>query len=68
MSKSAHIQWLKAQFGNSTSPKYTNWSDKIIRGFSAKLTPEVVEKLRSNPDVESITEDGVVRAFETVTQ
>ncbi len=40
----------------------------MFRGFAAKLPPAIVDRLRESPDVESITEDAMVRAFATVTQ
>jgi len=40
----------------------------IINGFSGTLDPPVLQLLRSSDQVESISEDGVVRPFEMVTQ
>ncbi|MDH3224404.1 MAG: protease inhibitor I9 family protein [Gemmatimonadota bacterium] len=36
--------------------------ETALRGFSASLPPQAIEAIRSNPRVESIEVDGVVRA------
>lgn len=60
-----NIESLSRGTGNTTSVTH-QWD--FINGFAGSFSEDQVETLKSNPDVLSIEEDGVVHTQTTITQ
>jgi len=58
-----------SSFSDSTSANITHeWKPKFFNGFAGEFDDAALDALRANSDVESIVEDGIMKAFATVEQ
>ena len=64
-SREANVNALSGGINGASSITH-EWT--IINGFAGTFSSAELENLRSNPDVASIEEDGVVRTQDDVTQ
>jgi hypothetical protein len=63
------LSWLDQNFNiPSSQVTHSNWDPSLLNGFAGRFSPEEVEKLRDNEDVEAIAEDGIMRTQAVVTQ
>jgi cerevisin len=58
--KAAHLDKLQGKFRGTESVVSADWDADFLNGFAAKLTPEALKELRADPDVASISEDGIM--------
>jgi hypothetical protein len=64
-SKEAYLGWLTGRLDNDSSILHSQWDSKFFNGFGAKLSKESLRLIQAHPDVASISEDGLVRAYST---
>ena len=66
VSCSDHVGSIQGLINSLTSKVTHQYS--IINGYAGKFSAGDLNELRANPDVASIEEDGISRAFDIVTQ
>ncbi|KAI0639444.1 serine protease [Trametes polyzona] len=68
VAKEAHLEWLAAHHGNSSTVTHPEWEGSVLNGFAGTLGADALNALRANPDVEYIAEDGIFHINAAVTQ
>ncbi|KAL1951895.1 hypothetical protein VTO73DRAFT_1044 [Trametes versicolor] len=68
VAKDAHLEWLAANHGNTSTVTHAEWESSVLNGFAGTLETDALNALRANPDVEYITEDGIFTINAAVTQ
>ncbi|EJF66736.1 serine protease [Dichomitus squalens LYAD-421 SS1] len=67
VSKDAHLAWLAENHGASATVTHPEWQEGFLNGFAGTFGSDALSALRASPDVELISEDGVVSIFATQT-
>lgn len=68
VSKSKHIQALIKHLGAEDAITHDEWDSRVLNGFAAKLSPTLLNFLRSHPEVAKIEEDGIFHTQAVTTQ
>ncbi|KAI0319122.1 serine protease [Amylostereum chailletii] len=66
--KEAHLDWLSSVRIASSDVAVTHSDWDVINAYAGKFDEATLTSLRASPDVEAIEEDGIMHAFETVTE
>ncbi|KAI0791170.1 serine protease [Abortiporus biennis] len=67
VAKDHHLAWL-IQHLNGDSVTHTEWQKDTLNGFAGRFSENTLNLLRSSPDVEYISEDGIVSINAVTTQ
>ncbi|KAJ3480012.1 hypothetical protein NLI96_g8665 [Meripilus lineatus] len=59
ISKTTHLKWL-SQHIDKDNITHPGWDRRILNGFAGTFSTKTLNMLRSSPDVESISEDGIM--------
>ncbi|KAI0779994.1 serine protease [Fomes fomentarius] len=68
VSKADQIAQLQSEHSASAQITHDDWAGDLLNGFAGTFGTDALNALRANPDVEAISEDGIVTIAATVTQ